>query len=196
MANAGFDVLISTSPPGTGNKSEMNEFFAGKPKKHLEQCTLCQEEDFRSDFDAKLSFDQHGDNLCPDPEISSLHVSEAKAVVGADRKSPILSIDNNHAGPFRVTLSVGGMTCASCSGTITKMVSDIQGVSEVAVSLLGKAATVIVDHEKLVDIVVETVEDCGFSVEVIDVVPLGALEEDSASGPRTVALRIDGMFCQ
>jgi P-type Cu+ transporter len=98
-------------------------------------------------------------------------------------------------GPLRVTLSVGGMTCSSCSGTITKIVSDLQGVSEVAVSFLGRSASAIVDHINLVDVIVETVNDSGYEAEVIGVEPLNVLDNDSISNSRTIALHIDGMFC-
>ena len=99
-------------------------------------------------------------------------------------------------GPFRVTLSIGGMTCSTCSGTITNMVSDLPGVSEVAVSFLGKSATVVVDHEQRVEVVVETVEGCGFEVEVMGVESLKALDPGLTTDFRMLTLRIDGMFCQ
>jgi copper chaperone CopZ len=40
--------------------------------------------------------------------------------------------------------------------TITRTVSDLQGVSNVAVSLLGGSATVIVDDKGTVEVVVQT----------------------------------------
>ncbi|KAF8175778.1 HAD-like domain-containing protein [Pholiota molesta] len=86
------------------------------------------------------------------------------------------------------------MTCASCSGTITKMVSELAGVSEVAVSFLAKSATMIVDKKQSVEEVVETVECCGFEAEVMSVEALNAANSDSSL--RTLSLRIDGMFCK
>jgi len=74
-------------------------------------------------------------------------------------------------GPQRLTLFVGGMTCVSCSNTVTELASKIPGVSDVAVNLLGKSATAIIDRKELAAQVVETVEDAG------------------------VSLRIEGMFC-
>ncbi|KIM78679.1 hypothetical protein PILCRDRAFT_98319 [Piloderma croceum F 1598] len=88
------------------------------------------------------------------------------------------------------------MTCSSCSVTITKTVLDLEGVSEAAVNLLSKSATIIVDHKKRVEIVAKAVEDCGFEAEVMNVAQLNSADTDSISGPRTVALRIDGMFCR
>jgi copper chaperone CopZ len=79
--------------------------------------------------------------------------------------------------------------------TITKMVSDLQGVSDVAVSLLGGSATVVVDGKGTVEVVVRTIEDCGFDVEIMSVEPLAPLGYDLTSR-RTLTLCIDGMFCQ
>jgi hypothetical protein len=76
------------------------------------------------------------------------------------------------------------------------VLSDLQGVSEVTVSFLGQSASFVVDHMNLVGVVVETVKDCGYEAEVISVELLGVLDYDSTTNLRTIALRIDGMFCQ
>ena len=51
------------------------------------------------------------------------------------------NVDNHHAlapaaAPLRLTLSVGGMTCASCSGAITSAVGELPGVSDVVVQVI------------------------------------------------------------
>jgi hypothetical protein len=76
------------------------------------------------------------------------------------------------------------------------MLSDLQGVSNATVSLLGKSASVIVDRAELVGVVVETVNDSGYEAEVISVESLGALNDESINNLRVIALRVDGMFCQ
>jgi P-type Cu+ transporter len=133
-----------------------------------------------------------------DAEISPYHVAVEEAIDSKHKASTASGHANLDDGSqaLRVTLSVGGMTCSSCTGTITTLVSDLQGVSDVAVSLLSNSATVIVDHMKFVDIVVETVKDSGYEAEVISVEPLSVLDHDSTNNPRTIALRIDGMFCR
>lgn len=98
-------------------------------------------------------------------------------------------------GPFRVTLSVGGMTCASCTNTITGLTSDIPGISDVAVSLLGKSATAVITRKELADQLVETIEDAGYEAEVVNLEPIHS-ETDFVSGPRTIALRVEGLFCK
>lgn len=123
------------------------------------------------------------------------HALEERAI-DSTCKAATTSRPKNDDGPLRVTLSVGGMTCSSCSTTITTMLSDLQGVSDATVSLLGKSASVIVDRTELVGVVVEMVNDSGYEAEVISVESLCALDDESTINLRTIALRIDGMFCQ
>ncbi|KAI0080885.1 heavy metal translocatin [Panus rudis PR-1116 ss-1] len=101
-------------------------------------------------------------------------------------------------GPFRAILSVGGMTCASCSNTITRLCSEIAGVSDVAVDLIGKSASAIIEKKDLTDKLVETIEHAGYDAEVIEVSSLGNERSDTETehiGPRTVTLKVDGMTC-
>ncbi|RPD67317.1 heavy metal translocatin [Lentinus tigrinus ALCF2SS1-7] len=98
-------------------------------------------------------------------------------------------------GPLRVELSVGGMTCASCVNTVTGLLSEIPGVSDVAVNLIGKSATAVVQRRDLVPQLKEAVDDAGYEAEVIAIHPLDSSDQPEVAGPRTVSLRINGMFC-
>lgn len=97
-------------------------------------------------------------------------------------------------GPLRVDLSVGGMTCASCVNTVTALLEDIPGVSEVSVNLIGKSATAIIQGREIAPQIAETINDAGYEAEVVNLKPVHASEQDEM-GPRTVALRVDGMYC-
>lgn len=101
---------------------------------------------------------------------------------------------------LQATFSVGGMTCASCVGNVTRAVEEIQGVSNVGVSLVGKSATMTVESEDLVKDIVNAIEEGGYEVELVNIEPIVdesvANNEDSISASRTVSLRVDGMFCQ
>ncbi|OSC98929.1 heavy metal translocatin [Trametes coccinea BRFM310] len=107
------------------------------------------------------------------------------------------STSREHDGRHRVELSVDGMTCASCSNTVTSLLSDIPGVSEVVVNLLGKSATAVVESRDLVPQLVETINDAGYEAEVVSLRSLEASETHPVehAGPRTVSLRVHGMFC-
>jgi len=97
-------------------------------------------------------------------------------------------------GPFIVSLSVGGMTCASCVNAINESISRLSGVSQPNVSLLQGSATAIVGSKELAHIIRETIEDSGFESQVIEVVSIHRNEKEDTS--RTVSLRVDGMLSQ
>ena len=188
LEDAGFDVSSdATVVPQETNlfltdlSSGVSQILSTGRRKHIQQCSLCQEEGAHSVSDSlPAPSRQVGKDVLPPDTIP------VGGAVGTKRSE----------GPFRLMLSVGGMSCSSCSGAITKMVAEIDGVAEVAVSLLSKSATVIIENKELVGIVVETVEDGGFEVEVISVESTGVDNNLEAFGPRTVALRVQGMFCQ
>ena len=77
-------------------------------------------------------------------------------------------------GPYRLTLSVGGMTCASCITAITQVVSRLPGVRDVSVSLLGSSATAILDDKVIVGDVVEAIKDAGYEADVASIQPLNS----------------------
>jgi len=98
-------------------------------------------------------------------------------------------------GPLHVSLSIGGMTCVSCSSTITRLVSELGGITDVSVNLLGNSATLVVESKKLIPEVKDVIESAGYEVTVVNVEPVQAIS-DASRGRRTVALRIEGMFCE
>lgn len=101
------------------------------------------------------------------------------------------------SGPFLATFSVGGMTCASCVGNVTRAAAEVSGVSDVSVSLVGKSATAVLDKRELSKAVVEAIEDAGYEVNVVSVEPVKLSQSDEEQATeRTVSLRVDGMFCQ
>jgi copper chaperone CopZ len=123
-----------------------------------------------------------------------------ETVENAGYETVVISIEPQkqlevEAGPYRLTLSVGGMTCAPSETSITKVVSDLDGVSEVTVSLLSNSATVIIAEKDLAGKVLETISDCGFQAQIVNVQAIGSAKGGSP-GPRAVSLKIDGMFCQ
>ena len=100
---------------------------------------------------------------------------------------------DEETGPFIASLSVGGMTCASCVNAITENLSRLSGVSQLNVNLLQGSATAVVSSRELVDTIQNTIEDSGFECQVIEVMSIHHKEEDTL---RTVSLSVDGMFSQ
>ena len=117
-----------------------------------------------------------------------------QAMASPSDGGPSISAPNEQDGPQRVALSVDGMTCASCINTITGLLSDIPGVSDIVVSLLGKAATAVIPNAALASQLAEAINDGGYEAEVVSVQPLHALDAQATeeTGPRTVSLRVEG----
>ncbi len=101
-------------------------------------------------------------------------------------------------GPFNIVLLVGGMTCSSCTNSITQMMSQIPGVTEISVSLIEKSAKAVVDHREIAQEIANIIDDCGFEAQVVSVQPIRPQEDEAAAekGARTVTLKVDGMFCK
>ncbi|KAG1779710.1 heavy metal translocatin [Suillus placidus] len=195
LEDAGFDVSDpdSSSPEHTLSQATRGMStmpLSGKRRKHMQHCSLCQEA-------ATISPHLQGNtgnmssNSVPPTDCSTLDDPEWSL-------SPLHKVDVDDVAHL-VTLSVGGMTCSSCSGTITEIVSQLPGISEVVVSLLNNSATVVVARKDLVGSVTETIDDCGFEVDVIKIeplIPLTPANNVATTGPRKLSLRVDGMYCQ
>lgn len=127
-----------------------------------------------------------------------------ETIVDAGYKTEVISIEFQSqqkfevedVSPYRLTLSVDGMTRSSCATSITKMVSDLSGVSEAAVSLLSKSVVVIINEKSLAGIVLDTISDSGFTAEIVNVQAMGTTKDDDAPKPRVVSLKVGGMFCR
>jgi copper chaperone CopZ len=101
-------------------------------------------------------------------------------------------------GPLHVSLSVGGMTCAACSSTITRLLSEQEGVTDVSVNLTAYSASLVVEGNELIPVVQDVIECAGFEASVVSVEPVDTTSKvkEVARGQRTVDLRVEGMFCE
>ncbi|KIK79870.1 hypothetical protein PAXRUDRAFT_833891 [Paxillus rubicundulus Ve08.2h10] len=195
LSAAGFDVADDTLQTTNQRRiSGITTFITRKRDKHIQQSSLCQEE--ASTAPQHEALPSLWKNAPPqfsltDADDGSLH----KELAGSPQLilEPAPDLDDT---PHRITLSVEGMTCSSCVATVTGMVSQLPGVSEVVVNLLSNSATLVVEKKRLISSVTETIDDCGFATELIDAEPLTASPSVlTASGPRTISIRVDGMFC-
>ena len=121
-----------------------------------------------------------------------------EASVVSVRSSSTETTNTQMDGSLHVSLSIGGMTCASCSSTITRLLSELGGVTDVSVNLMGNSATLVVESKKLIPEVQDVIESAGYEVSVVNIEPVQAIPDASriSWGQRTVALRIEGMFCE
>ncbi|GBG30290.1 Copper-transporting ATPase RAN1 [Hondaea fermentalgiana] len=98
---------------------------------------------------------------------------------------------------MRAQLLVGGMSCGSCSTTVTRAVEALPGVSSCAVNLISGTAEVRFDNNVTeATTICETVEDAGFECEVSEtreILPEGG-QNDASRRARTV-FRLQGLTC-
>lgn len=93
---------------------------------------------------------------------------------------------------FKATLAIGGMTCASCSNTITQELKKRAWITKININLVTSSANVEIDSKDKAAQVVEAIEDMGFEAQLEDVVDLSkTLQERS----RTLQIRVDGFHC-
>ncbi|VUC31569.1 unnamed protein product [Clonostachys rosea] len=96
---------------------------------------------------------------------------------------------------WRAELSVGGMSCSSCVGSITQAVEELTWVETVDVNLLTSSATIVFQDRSHLDELVSTITDAGYTTKLTDLVNLN----DTTTGQdqlRTVQIRVDGMYCE
>lgn len=190
LDEAGFDLV--TTPVLDSYKlrrSSLSHIMSARKKeKHAEQCSLCQQEAAGyTHSDATLN------NM--NTEIAEFS-SKGRALNQAIAEKKI----QEEGKGYLVSFSVGGMTCAACVSTITNLASELDGVSDVAVNLVGKSAAAKLARRDLVKEFVEIVEDAGYECEMVNIEPIKeAGQNDKEEGfvaERDISLRIDGMFCK
>ncbi|KAI0253825.1 heavy metal translocatin [Lactifluus subvellereus] len=190
IEDAGFDIVDTTSM-GLERPSDRSgpSTLSRKAKKHLEQCYVCQR-DFNSGPDTL----EIAEAATPSEHLRQLPLSTEKdhtplgrTVTGSDRPSN---------APHRLTLSVGGMTCASCIAAVTEALSGLPGVHDVSVSLLGNSAVAILDNKTVTGDVLDTIKSIGYEPDVVSLQPLNLeamiVEVD---GPLHVAFSVGRMAC-
>lgn len=151
-------------------------------KAHLENCQSCrlienaaqpgESEDRRDSVDSAAT-----------GEESPLPSGLQSVVVG----------EPEQVGPWKATISVGGMTCAVCTNTITKELEKYPYISKVVVSLVSNSAAVEYTDSGKTEEIIENIEDLGYDAVLDSVVDL-AQEKQEKKG-REVSIKIDGIFC-
>lgn len=112
-------------------------------------------------------------------------------------KSLLSPIDETR---FEAVLSIGGMTCASCTSSVGESLRSLPCVDSAEVTLLTNSAVVIFSGQGNLQKIVDAIEDIGYECTVERCNPIEPAKEEAESfnGPqqRSVQLKIDGMFCK
>lgn len=95
---------------------------------------------------------------------------------------------------FVADISIGGMTCGSCVGTVTTALEELSFVTNVSVNLMSNSGRVEFKAQDDIGKILEKIEDIGYDASVSRVQPLES-DDVSSTRSRTVSIRVDGMFC-
>ncbi|KAL6240030.1 hypothetical protein BDW75DRAFT_196772 [Aspergillus navahoensis] len=91
-------------------------------------------------------------------------------------------------------ISIGGMTCGSCSGAVTQGLNELPFVTNFVVNLMSHSAQVELDNQDNAPLVVQKIEDLGYDASLVSILPKAA-DSDFRPEKRTVSFRVEGMFC-
>ncbi|KAK7414496.1 hypothetical protein QQX98_006683 [Neonectria punicea] len=155
---------------------------------HLENCEACRSEGAG-----------HGDTSGQDPEKGQLTQFPTATSDASEAKhlplplQQVVAESEPSTPSWRVTLSIGGMTCAVCVNTITDEVKKNPWISNVAVNLVMNSATVDYNDESRTQDIVDAIEDLGYDATVDQVTNLDE-QKESVDG-RDVEIKVDGIFC-
>ncbi|KAK6840389.1 cryptochrome DASH- mitochondrial [Apiospora arundinis] len=101
----------------------------------------------------------------------------------------ISSTTNMDSPAFQATLAIDGMSCTSCSNTITQELEKKDWISSVSVNFATAIANVGIRSRDEADRVVEAIADMGFNAQVQEV--RAPIQERA----RFVQVRVDGFHC-
>ncbi|KAM0561117.1 hypothetical protein ACHAPJ_003620 [Fusarium lateritium] len=153
---------------------------------HLENCEACRSEK------------THTQPAPSDEKRQLVRVSSIISDTPTRRSSllhPLQQVvtDTVPASSWRVTLSVGGMTCAVCVNTITEEIQKYPWITKVAVNLVSNSATVEYTDGDRTQEIADAIEDLGYDAAIDQVVNLQ--EQKESVDEREVEVRVDGIFC-
>ena len=180
---------------------------------HLAICVACQKEGKRHSGMSPLSSTASLDSRIEDDLSLANHFSldagvfekgqttlnSSLSISSPSKPSPELSNSNER---FEAVLSIGGMTCASCTSAVDRGLSskELPFVESVNVTLMTNSARVVFHGEGNLQKIVDTVEDLGYdaAVEHCDLISAQSMDRrpQVKKTVRTVMLKIDGMFCK
>ncbi|MBK5211775.1 MAG: copper-translocating P-type ATPase [Coriobacteriia bacterium] len=118
----------------------------------------------------------------------ALLLSDASSTLGASEAGAASAANNEEAGATAVTLGLMGMTCASCSAVIEKVLGRVSGVVSAPVNLASETVTVTFDPRVVsIDALIKTVKKAGYDAVVK--VETGSRSADAPEDAQRIAQR-------
>ena len=178
LYDAGFEVEIES-----GDNPWLTVAIESRKRKrqHLRTCEACKSKNRSKSFKSLF------------PSLSR-PVAERSPEPLINEQLDFVSSVPLQSNSYRVSLSIGGMTCASCVNAIMDALKDKPGVSEMSVDLLGKSGSALVTQQNVGDEIREMIETIGYECELVAVEPVIEKPPDAADAYRAL-LSIGGMTC-
>lgn len=95
---------------------------------------------------------------------------------------------------WKAAYAIEGMTCSSCVGVITEVLSKLDWVRSVDVNLITNSATVVVEEKSHIDEVCNVIDDLGYAAKLNNAEPVDS--ERQVEDHRTLSIKIDRIYCQ
>ncbi|OBT56704.1 hypothetical protein VE04_03772 [Pseudogymnoascus sp. 24MN13] len=95
---------------------------------------------------------------------------------------------------WQASYAIGGMSCSSCVGNLTQALEGHPWIRTVDVNLIANSATVVFEGKDHLRDIQVAIEDVGYEAKLDDVLDLSRGKVQDMR--RTVAIRIDGMYCE
>ncbi|MCJ1456825.1 hypothetical protein MMC28_007190 [Mycoblastus sanguinarius] len=178
---------------------------------HIANCEACQEEAKRLPENLSEPVENSNNDLgtrdlrmadaCTDPSDLESRRSSPQATRRPSLRSA-LDFEFPTVGPnptqFEAIISIGGMTCASCTSAINHGLNELPYVDQVNVTLMTNSARVVFKGRENLQKIIDTIEDLGYdaAIERCSAVASNGEESQCEGTKRSIMLRIDGMFCK
>lgn len=155
---------------------------------HLQNCAACRDSNYPFPLGGDATLDDHKTCTTEKPLINSGRVGQGDGSLN----SVTVTTEQNDQTTWRATLSIGGMTCASCVNAVTRELKKQPWIIKATVNLVQNSAAVEFVEPGNGGEIAGIIEDLGYDASIDKVVNLN---EEQATAEREVQIIVDGIFC-
>ncbi|KAI9843948.1 MAG: hypothetical protein M1837_005989 [Sclerophora amabilis] len=158
----------------SSNTANVEIEYSARTKRHLDLCEQCRNEVKEKDLPSStVSGSPLIEDKSQSEKIGQSQKNEASneasnRVLGAEvdvSSGPFVVIDSpTKPDALQASFMVGGMTCSSCVGTISRALDQKPWISSADVSLLTNSVSVTFQNEEHLKDIIEVIEDVGYEV--------------------------------
>lgn len=177
--------------------SRLSLFMSRAQKKHIANCKACQATPQQPGLISRTLSIVSRKRKLSHPSDGPSQLEKGFETAGErveETESGNRSISNLEKRCYVATISVVGMTCASCTTSITNELQQIEYVEDVRVNLLANNAKVTFRGERAwAQKVAEAIEDVGFDASVDEIIQLDGIGNQDTTSKALIS--IEGMTC-